>query len=302
MTDTIRLTYRELAERLGIEPDSARIKARRLAKSGRWKLIPGNHPGAASTVEVPTADLVRGSAPERTPPDDPFQRGEGDPGRPGGDVQALEDHIKSLTARLEVADRQIDQLRADHAAELKRIRDELERARQDADRQDRLHREQRAEVEHLVKVLIERVEADQARLLEERDHLRDELQEARAEADQANANQVRLTAELEHGRQDADRQRTDHAAELERIETRLIEERAQLQDELQETRAEADHAEADQVRMARDVSVMFDELRAMADRHAEQHADRTRLQADVDRLTAELERVHRPWWRRLLGR
>jgi hypothetical protein len=26
MTDTVRLTYRELAERLGIEPDSARIK------------------------------------------------------------------------------------------------------------------------------------------------------------------------------------------------------------------------------------------------------------------------------------
>jgi hypothetical protein len=68
MSDTVRLTYRELAERLGIEPDSARIKARRLAKSGRWKLIPGNHPGAASTVEVPAADLVREGVPGRTPP------------------------------------------------------------------------------------------------------------------------------------------------------------------------------------------------------------------------------------------
>jgi hypothetical protein len=36
-------------------------------------------------------------------------------------------------------------------------------------------------------------------------------------------------------------------------------------------RAEVDHAKADQVRMARDVSMMFDELRAMADRHAEMH-------------------------------
>jgi hypothetical protein len=54
-----------------------------------------------------------------------------------------------------------------------------------------------------------------------------------------------------------------HATELERIETnqtRLIEERAQLQDELQEARAEAGHAKADQVRMARDVATMFDEL------------------------------------------
>jgi predicted secreted Zn-dependent protease len=54
--------------------------------------------------------------------------------------------------------------------------------------------------------------------------------------------------------------------------------------------------------MARDVTMMFDELRAMADRHAEMHADRARLQADVDRLAVELEQARRPWWRRLVGR
>jgi chromosome segregation ATPase len=89
--------------------------------------------------------------------------------------------------------------------------------------------------------------------------------------------------------------RAAHTAELERIEsnqTRLIEERAQLQDELQEARAEADHAKADQVRMARDVAVMFDELKALSDKHAELHADRARLQAELAR----------PWWRRLIGR
>src|SRR3954453_18191163 len=227
MTGTIRLTYCELAERLGIEPDSARIKARRLAKSGRWKLIPGNHPGAASTVEVPAADLVRESAPGRTPPGAPVQQiGGSAPGRPGADVQALEDHIKSLTARLEVADRQTDQLRADHAAELERIRGELDRTRQDADRQDRLHREQRAEVEHLLKALVERVEADQAR---------------------------------------------------------LIEERAQLQDELQEARAEANHAKADQVRMAQDVTSMFNELRALTDRHAVHATELEQVRDELDR-------------------
>jgi predicted secreted Zn-dependent protease len=46
--------------------------------------------------------------------------------------------------------------------------------------------------------------------------------------------------------------------------------------------------------MARDVATMFDELKALADRHAELHADRARLQA-------ELERARRPWWRRLWG-
>jgi hypothetical protein len=39
---------------------------------------------------------------------------------------------------------------------------------------------------------------------------------------------------------------------------------------------------ADQVRMAQDVAGMFDELRALADRHAELHTDRARLEAELD--------------------
>jgi hypothetical protein len=72
-----------------------------------------------------------------------------------------------------------------------------------------------------------------------------------------------------------------------------------------EARAEADHAKSDQVRMARDVATMFDELKALADRHAEMHADRARLQAEgeqkakeLDQARAELARARRPWWRR----
>jgi hypothetical protein len=100
-----------------------------------------------------------------------------------------------------------------------------------------------------------------------------------------------LKAQLAETRQDANRQRADHAAELERIEMRLLEERAQLQ----ETRSEADHAKADQVRMARDVTVMFEDLRAMADRYAELHADRGRLRT-------ELEQARRRWWHRWFKR
>jgi hypothetical protein len=54
--------------------------------------------------------------------------------------------------------------------------------------------------------------------------------------------------------------------------------------------------------MTRAVAFIFDELKALADRHAELHADRARLQADVDRLTSELAQARRPWWRRLIGR
>jgi hypothetical protein len=56
-------------------------------------------------------------------------------------------------------------------------------------------------------------------------------------------------------------------------------------------RADTGHAKADQVRMARDVTTMFDELKVMANRQVELHADRVQLQADVDRLAAELEQA-----------
>jgi hypothetical protein len=39
---------------------------------------------------------------------------------------------------------------------------------------------------------------------------------------------------------------------------------------------------------------MFDELKALTDRHADLHGDRARLQADVERLAAELEQARRP--------
>jgi hypothetical protein len=67
-------------------------------------------------------------------------------------------------------------------------------------------------------------------------------------------------------------------------------------------RAEADHAKADQVRMVRDVATMFDEMKALADRHAALHADQARLQAELEQERAELAKARQPWWRRLFGR
>jgi chromosome segregation ATPase len=79
-----------------------------------------------------------------------------------------------------------------------------------------------------------------------------------------------------------DERSATHAAEVQR-----------LQDQLQEAQAEAGHAKADQVRMARDVSMMFDELKTMADKQADLHADRARLMT-------ELEQARRPWWKNIL--
>ncbi len=76
--ETLQLGYRELAERLGISPDAARMKAKRKAKTGLWRIIPGNHPSDRVMVELPAHDLneperVRGKQtrtipPEHTPP------------------------------------------------------------------------------------------------------------------------------------------------------------------------------------------------------------------------------------------
>jgi len=49
--------------------------------------------------------------------------------------------------------------------------------------------------------------------------------------------------------------------------------------------------------MARDVSTMFNELKALADKHAALHADQARLQAELDQARAELTRAWQPWRR-----
>lgn len=60
--ELIQLSYRELADRLDISPDAARMKAKRAAKTGRWRIIQGNHPSDRVLVEIPASEL---NAPER---------------------------------------------------------------------------------------------------------------------------------------------------------------------------------------------------------------------------------------------
>lgn len=69
-TTTETLTYREIGARLGISPDAARMKAKRMARKGRWRLLPSNHPSDTVRVEVPLGDLVPAEpSPERAAPD-----------------------------------------------------------------------------------------------------------------------------------------------------------------------------------------------------------------------------------------
>ncbi len=61
--DLEQLSYRDLAQRLNISPDAARMKAKRKAKAGLWRIIPGNHPSERVLIELPATDL--NGTPER---------------------------------------------------------------------------------------------------------------------------------------------------------------------------------------------------------------------------------------------
>ena len=87
---------------------------------------------------------------------------------------------------------------------------------------------------------------------------------------------ARMETVLERARQDADRQRADHAAELERV-----------QDELDRARQDAGlwREEADRERV----------------RSANLQADTEHTEREMVQLRTELDQARRPWWRRLLG-
>lgn len=90
--DFEKLTYRGLAERLGVSADAARMKAKRKVKAGAWRIIPGNHPSDPVLVEVPLAEL---NGPERD--------GGGRPERKQGERQPRTPFPEQANASLERA-------------------------------------------------------------------------------------------------------------------------------------------------------------------------------------------------------
>lgn len=93
MSDTFALTYRELAERLGINPDSARMKASRR----KWTKVPGNHPGDPVRVLVPVEFFETARAPHVREEHEPRTKAAEDTRV----ITALEDHIATLKADLD---------------------------------------------------------------------------------------------------------------------------------------------------------------------------------------------------------
>jgi len=211
-TDTVRMTYRELAQHFGIGLDSARIKAQRHIKAGRWKLIPGNYPGALVVVELPAEYLkaapqpaARSARPEpRNAPAAPAA--EPAPAAPSFDaavVAGLLDELARFRGELE-------QERTERNAERDQWRttiEQLESSR--AEEIERLQADRRAERERIRELVGKLIEDTSARDQELRQ--RAEAAERRAEFARAEAVQARTEAAGARERLDAS------AAQVERL-------------------------------------------------------------------------------------
>ncbi len=105
--DLEQLSYRDLAARLDISADAARMKAKRKAKAGLWRIIPGNHPSERVLVELPSTDL--NGTPERVGREQPH-RAEGERSSRTPDPERGNALAEQLLARLGEAQDRIRQL------------------------------------------------------------------------------------------------------------------------------------------------------------------------------------------------
>ena len=150
----VSVTYREIAERFGIGIEGARIKAKRRAAKGLWRIIPGNHPQDVVRVEVPEDEWASPNAPRPTPPNDGAQTlppQQDTQRRDSNDLEALVELISQLHAQstaltnrvvdaergraeaekeaaiirvsLEAAEARLAALQEQHLSELKAMRD-----------------------------------------------------------------------------------------------------------------------------------------------------------------------------------
>lgn len=161
---TLSMTYDELAERLGITRNAARV----LVQRRKWARYTSQEDGKAR-VRVPEDELDRlgarrgGHEAEHELPRDV---------RPvSGEVEALKDHVRTLREMLDVRS-------AAHAAEVERLQGQLQEAQAEADH----------------------AKADQVRMAGDVSTMFDQLRELTDRHAELHADRARLKAELERAR------------------------------------------------------------------------------------------------------
>jgi hypothetical protein len=114
-TRFVTATYREIAERFGIGIEGARIKAKRRAAKGLWRIIPGNHPQDIIRVEIPEDEFASDQPTQRGAPHNPNVGGSAHPPqqeeerRDTNDIEALVELISQLTTQsTAMTDRLVD--------------------------------------------------------------------------------------------------------------------------------------------------------------------------------------------------
>jgi hypothetical protein len=104
-TRFVTATYREIAERFGIGIEGARIKAKRRAAKGLWRILPGNHPQDIIRVEIPEDEFTSGQSYQRGATHTPNDGGQTHPSqhdeerRDPNDIDALVELISQLTVQ-----------------------------------------------------------------------------------------------------------------------------------------------------------------------------------------------------------
>jgi DNA repair exonuclease SbcCD ATPase subunit len=141
----------------------------------------------------------------------------------------------------------------------------------------------------LLTALVERIETDQARLIEER--LIEERDIARAEAQEARADQVRMFDEL--------RALADKHAELHADRARLQAGLERLQDERNSAVLSADQAQQEIKRQRDQANALLSQVE---DLNGSLDQMRRERQAEVGRLRTELKQERIRWWHRWLRR
>lgn len=141
--ELLHLTYKQLADRINVSVDAARMKAKREAKKGRWQIIAGNHPSDKVTVIIPESDL--NAKPERVGTDAPERYGytKGRTHKPEQDdklftlyteaqqrIQTLTDQLlEAQSDRIELAASTMREMAL--AAEIEALKAQLDRALED---------------------------------------------------------------------------------------------------------------------------------------------------------------------------
>lgn len=170
------LTYREIAERLGISAESARKKVRRR----KWHVVPGNRPSDPVRVHVPTEVLLSERNPAADIDDEPVRAA---PSELLSTLKALEGYVARvsghqdrLLAELGKLLQELAAKDAAHAADMERMRgEERDRYEGELEMLRTEYKQGRAERLEEINRLVADIERERTGRKEETEHYRAEL-------------------------------------------------------------------------------------------------------------------------------